>query len=214
MDTNKGENVSHIILMLTLLTIIVILYYNVGQRDMTYVKSDMDNDMYMVRNSKDKKKAANFLAKLKTNIHAITNHLAKKIINRKTANQPRYQEFKPYILQLMEKIKNVVIRESGTNSVYTSYTVNKGEQIIFCIRSKSIASIAQKCNIHDFNLVMYVLLHEISHVACPEYDHTPLFKKIFKFICEEAIELGVYQKINFVESPKEYCGMMINDSII
>lgn len=200
--------------MLALITIIIIVYCNVGQRDMTYVKSDVDNNIYMVRNQKDKIKAANFLAKLRANIYAITDYLMKKISDKKTMNLPIYQEFKPYILQLKEKIQNVVVRESSTNSVYTSYTVNKGEQIIFCIRSKSITSVIQTNNIHDFNLVMYVLLHEISHVACPEYDHTPLFKKIFRFICEEAIQLGIYQKINFVESPKEYCGMKINDSII
>ncbi|VBB18005.1 hypothetical protein YASMINEVIRUS_468 [Yasminevirus sp. GU-2018] len=207
-------NVSHIILILALITIVIIVYCNVGQRDMAYVKSDIDNNVYMVRNQKDKKLAANFLAKLRANIYAITDYLNKKIENKQFADLPRYREFRPYILQLKEKIKNVVVRESASNSVYTSYTVNKGEQIIFCIRSKSITTLLKKDDIHDFNLVMYVLLHEISHVACPEYDHTPLFKKIFKFICEEAIEMGIYQKINFASSPQEYCGMGINDSII
>lgn len=207
-------NVSHFILILTLITIMIIVYYDVGQRDMTYVRADFDNNMYMVRNEKDKMAAANFLAKLTSNIYAITNYMMKKIEDPKTANLPRYIEFKPYILQLNEKIKNVVIRESSANSVYTSYTVNKGEQIIFCIRSKSITTYLKTNNIHDFNVVMYVLLHEISHVACPEFDHTPLFKKIFRFICEEAIEMGIYTKIDFALYPEEYCGMTINDSII
>lgn len=207
-------NLSHIILILTIITIMIIMYYNVGQRDMIYVRSDIDNNMYMVRNQKDKKKAANFLAKLKNNIYAIVDHTTKKINDPKTANLPRYVEFKPYILQLRDKIKGVSVRESGTNSVYTSYTVNKGEQIIFCIRSKSLATYLRTNSIHDFNLVMYVMLHEISHVACPEYDHTPLFKKIFKFICEEAIEMGIYTRIDFASSPREYCGMNINDSVI
>jgi hypothetical protein len=207
-------NVSHIILILALITIVIIMYYDVGQRDMVYVKSDIDNISYMVRNQKDKKVSANFLAKLKANIYAISQYTMNKIKDNKTAKMSRYIEFKPYILQLNEKIKNVVIKESSSNSVYTSYTVNKGEEIIFCIRSKSITTYLQNNNIHDFNLVMYVLLHEISHVACPEYNHTPLFKKIFRFICEEAIEMGIYTKIDFVSSPKEYCGMSINDSII
>jgi hypothetical protein len=181
---------------------------------MTYVNSDVDNNVYMVRNQKDKKLAANFLARLRANIYAITDYLNNKIENKEFANLQRYQEFRPYIIQLKEKIKNVIIRESASDSTYTSYTINKGEQIIFCIRSKSISSVLKNDDIHDFNLVMYVLLHEISHVACPEYDHTPLFKKIFRFICEEAIEMGIYQKINFASSPQEYCGMGINDSII
>jgi hypothetical protein len=181
---------------------------------MTYVRSDIDNQLYMVRNQKDKQKAANLLARLKKNIYDITDYMYSKIQDAKTASLPRYQEFKPYIIQLKNKIKNVVVMESSSNSVYTSYTVNKGEQIIFCIRSKSLAKTLNADSLHDLNLVMYVALHEISHVACPEYNHTPLFKKIFRFICEEAIEMGIYHKIDFERSPKEYCGMKINDSII
>lgn len=207
-------NASHTILLIALLTFVLIIYYNVGHRDMIYVKSDIDDSKYMVRNQKDKKKAANFLAKLKANIFLITDYLFEKINNPETANIPKYIEFRPYIIQLKNKIKNVELKESTSNSVYTSYTVNKGEQIIFCIRSKSISSLMKEDNIHEFNLVMYVLLHEISHVACPEYDHTPLFKKIFRFICQEAIDVGLYEKIDFVNTPKEYCGMGINESII
>jgi hypothetical protein len=190
------------------------MYYDVGKRDMVFVISDLDKDSYMVRNLKDKQQAANILARLKSNIYAITNYMNKKLENPKFANLPRYLEFKPYILQLKTKINGVTIKESSANTVYTSYTVNKGEQIIFCIRSKAITSILHSSNIHDINLIMYVALHEISHVACPEYDHTPLFKKIFRFICEEAIEMGIYEKIDFRNYPKEYCGMNIHDSII
>jgi len=207
-------NASHVILLLILLTLMFIHYYNVGQRDMIYVKSDIDSAQYMVRNQKDKKQAANMLARLKSNIHGITQYMNLKLENPKYADQTRYKEFKPYILQLKEKIKNVVVKESASNTVYTSYTVNKGEQIIFCIRSKTISTILNSSDIHDLNLIMYVALHEISHVACPEYHHTPLFKKIFKFICEEAIEMGIYKKIEFNITPKEYCGMKINDTII
>ena len=137
-----------------------------------------------------------------------------KLKNPNHSDQSRYKDFEPYILQLKEKIKDVVVKESASNTVYTSYTINKGEQIIFCIRSKAIASILNSSDIHDLNLIMYVALHEISHVACPEYHHTPLFKKIFRFFCEEAIEMGIYKKIEFNVTPKEYCGMKINDTII
>jgi hypothetical protein len=207
-------NLSHIVWLLGIITIIFLIYGNIGDHDMTYVRADFDNDMYMVRNQKDKQRAANLLARIKANIYGITYFLNEKIKNQITAMQHRYVEFRPYILQLTEKIKNVVVRESASNSVYTSYTVNKGEQIIFCIRSKTLANVLKSNNMHDLNLVMYVALHEISHVACPEYDHTPLFKKIFKFICEEGIEMGIYTKIDFVQYPKEYCGMQITDSII
>lgn len=207
-------NTSHIILLLTILLLVFIIYYNVGQLDMTYVRSDIDNEYYMVRKLKDKHQAANILARLKSNIYTIVKYMNGKITDPTTAQLEKYQEFRPYIIQLTEKINGVIIRESSSNTVYTSYTINKGEQIIFCIRSKAISNILNSSNIHDINLLMYVVLHEISHVACPEYDHTPLFKKIFRFICGEAIDMGIYTKINFATQPKEYCGMIINDTII
>lgn len=62
---------------------------------------------------------------------------------------------------------------------------------------------------------MYVVLHEISHVACPIYDnHGPLFKKIFAFLTKEAVKLNLYEIIDFNTNPKIYCGMKITDSII
>jgi predicted metal-dependent hydrolase len=104
---------------------------------------------------------------------------------------------------------NIIIRESSEKSQYTSYTVNKGEQIIFCIRSKLIDKYINSSNIHDKNLIMYVALHEIAHIACPEYGHTPLFKDIFNFFCDEANKAGIYKKIDFKTTPMEYCGMTI-----
>ena len=64
------------------------------------------------------------------------------------------------------------------------------------------------------NLVMYVVLHEMAHIACPEYGHTQLFKQIFAFFAETAIKINLYEKINFNENPSEYCGLTVTDSII
>jgi hypothetical protein len=207
-------DISYIILILLLITLFIIIYFRIGNRDMMYIKSDIDHKFYMVRDRKDKKAAANMLAIVKQNILGVTKYMSDKLLDPNLSKQPRYIQYKPYIEQLKTKIKNVVIRESSANTVHTSYTVNKGEQIVFCVRSKSLSNSLKKTNIHGLNLVMYVALHEISHVACPEYDHTPLFKDIFHFICEEAIEMNIYKKINFNNKPEEYCGMMIRDSII
>lgn len=115
----------------------------------------------------------------------------------------------PYIYQLCSRIKNVIIKENYPNSNFTSYCVNKGEELVFCIRISKDGG-----DIHDLNLLMYVVIHEISHVACPEEGHTRLFNEIFKFLCQISIELGIYTKINFEKNPENYCGIIINDSII
>lgn len=181
---------------------IIYIYFNLSQPNMTYVKSDIDNEYYLVRDVSDKINACNLLAKIKKNILLLSNYLYNNIDN--------YPDYKEYIALLHKKAPSIVLIESTQNSKYTSYSINKGEQIVFCLRTKNIAN-----EIQNFNLIMYVVLHEISHVACPIYDnHGPLFKKIFAFLTEQAIKLNIYTKIDFNSNPENYCGMMITDSII
>ena len=168
--------------------------------------SDIDNNMYMVRDKNDSQQAANLLGRINNNIHNISDYMYNKVNNDKNK---RYDKYKPYILRLKTGIHDIIIRESAENSQYTSYTVNKGEQIIFCLRSKLIDKYINSSNIHNINLIMYVVLHEIAHIACPEYGHTPLFKDIFTFFCDEADTMGIYKKIDFKIHPTEYCGMTI-----
>ena len=120
-------------------------------------------------------------------------------------------KYKNYIDVLKNKFNNIEISENIYDTNYTSYSGNKGEQIVFCMRSRNSAT---KDNIHDINLMMYVVLHEISHIACPEWGHTPLFKEIFSFITKSASDLKLYVPIDFKNTPQEYCGMTINESII
>ena len=61
---------------------------------------------------------------------------------------------------------------------------------------------------------MYVAVHELGHLACPEIGHTPLFNKIFKFLLEEAIKLDLYKVTKYSETPTEYCGMVITSNIL
>lgn len=189
------------ILLLILLIIMLIIFIKVQNNNVVHVTSDVDKEIYLVRDVDDKQQAANMLSKIKINILKIADYLYENISN--------YPEYKPYIEQLHDRIKNVQVLESSEDSVYTSYSVNKGEQIVFCLRSRQI-----KNKLHKFNLLMYVVLHEMSHVACPEYGHTPLFKHIFAFITQIGINLNLYTKIDFVNDPTEYCGMIITDSII
>lgn len=202
--------ITYIILFFLLITIWLVLRFRKDvedkNTDMTYVKSDIDGDTYLVRNLSDKKKAANLLASLKSDLMHVIDYLNEKYKSDKNN--------KEYITQLTRNIKNVFIRESDPDTKYTSYTINKGETIVFCIRPKTLSKYTTTGDIHDKNLIMYVALHEISHVACPEYGHTKLFKEIFKLITEAAIERGVYKKIDFNRSPVEYCGMQITDSIV
>ena len=193
-------NGSKIIIIICLLLILIYVIKS-KPTNLKYVKSDIDDKEYLVRDLPDKQQAANMLARIRINIMKIDDYLINNI--------DKYPEMADYIRQLHQKIKYTEYSESTEDSTYTSYSVNKGEQIVFCLRSKSNPN-----KMHDINLVMYVALHEISHVACPEYGHGDLFKKIFGFITQVAIEQGFYHRIAFDKDPTEYCGLVISDSII
>lgn len=190
------------ITIIIVIVIVTLLFVKLSKKEVIYVQSDVDNNKYLVRDLPDKQMASNMLARIKMNLSILVNELNNK-------KNTEYIEYKPYIEQLYDKFDKIVINESSEDSIYTSYSVNKGEQIVFCLRSK-----INKNDIHPINLVMYVALHEISHVACPEYGHTLLFKKIFAFFTTVAIKINIYQYIKFSEQPTEYCGLTISESII
>lgn len=179
--------------------ILLILYYMfVYQNNMVYMKSSIDNNDYLVRDVPDKKNAANMLAQLRQNVLRLSTHM----YNSRTRTD--YKSYQQYIEILNDRVRNIKFIESSPDSLYTSYSVNKGEKIVFCMRSQKTGKL------HNINLMMYVALHEISHVACPIYDnHGNLFKKIFAFFIDVANEIGIYDKINFEQTPVEYCGLMI-----
>jgi hypothetical protein len=187
-----------------LLVVLFIYYYQerIHYYKVELVKSDIDNKSYLVRVREDNKEAANLLAKISMNMYKLDKYLFDNI--------KKFPKYEKYIKQLNKKLKNSKIQESTDNGIYTSYSINKGEQLVFCLRSRKDST----GKIHDLNLLMYVVLHEMAHVGCPEFGHTELFKDIFGFFTTEAIKLGIYKKIDFKTENTEYCGLTITDSIV
>lgn len=165
--------------------------------NITYVKSKVDNRMYLVRNVADKQKAADTLANLNKNLLKLVDYLHK---NKK--KDKRYKD----ILRLKENFKPDNISESTQLSKYTSYSVNKGEKIIFCIRSKTDQKIER------FNILMFVALHELGHLMSKSIGHTEEFWDNFKYLLEEAVKINIYKKDDFNKIPVKYCGVDITDT--
>jgi hypothetical protein len=106
-----------------------------------------------------------------------------------------------------EKFNPDNISESGKNNQYTSYSVNKGEKIVFCIRQKD-----EKESLVDENTITFVAIHELSHIMTKSVGHNDEFWSNFKRLLEVAVDNGLYIKENYTESPKEYCGIKVSDS--
>ena len=69
--------------------------------------------------------------------------------------------------------------------------------------------------LHDINLIMYVALHELAHVACPENNHTPSIYTYFYFFLKIAMNVKIYTKMIIItKNPVEYCGINVNETPI
>ena len=62
------------------------------------------------------------------------------------------------------------------------------------------------------NIVVFVALHEMSHVGTSSIGHTPEFWNHFAWLLQQAEATGVYEYTNFAAHPVEYCGVHITDS--
>lgn len=87
----------------------------------------------------------------------------------------------------------------------TSYTINKGELIALCLRER-----AEGAPLHDIDVLTFVALHEMAHLATDAVDHPAEFWATFRFLLEEAEAAGVYTSPDFAARPRAYCGLSIN----
>ena len=164
--------------------------------DMSYVKSTVDDNSYLVRNLPDKLEAANRLAEVRSRILRLMTHFKQS----KTDNQ--------IALDILKNFDADPTRfsESTPDSSYTSFTLNKGEKIHVCLRQKNSSQ-----DLVDVNILTFVTLHEVGHIGTREIGHTPLFWNNFAWILKQAEEIGIYEFQNFAEQPVPYCGISITD---
>ena len=172
------------------------LYYYINKdyyEGLTNVKSSIDNREYTVQERHDSKDAADLIAKIREKLEIIVKHLIK------ITPDDDYR-----VAMLKENFRPDKLKEGVDKPGYTSYSINKGEEIILCLRTNN--------KIVDINTMMFVVLHELAHIATKSIGHTEEFWDNFRWILEEAINIGIYIKQDFKKEAVEYCGMTITSS--
>ena len=193
-------------LILSLIIIIILEIKKENHNDIAInFKSDIDNRFYTVKNDKLKYNTANILASIRQKIITLSEYLYK-------FKNTKFRKYKTRIEFLYEQIYKTNFLDNLDNPDIISTTINKGDSIVLCVRNKKIKKL------YSLNLLMYVALHELSHIISPTYTinniHDDIFKEIFHIVAKLAIKLGIYKKINFSKYPVKYCGLLINNSII
>lgn len=165
------------------------------QNEVEYVVSTVDNKEYLVRSLPDKLEAADLLANIRMRLEKIVLHL-----NEHFKEDDRTK-------QLITNFHSDKISEGSENSKYTSYSINKGEKIVLCLRSRD-----KERKLVDLNTMMFVSLHELAHIATESIGHTPEFWDNFRWILKEAINIKIYNFQDFNSKPEGYCGIQITDN--
>ena len=87
-----------------------------------------------------------------------------------------------------------------------AYSLNKRD-VHVCIRS-------DLDTIETMNTCMYVLLHEIAHVATDSFGHEPEFWRNFRWFLEVAEKLGVYAYEDFDVKQTTFCGHTLGNNVL
>jgi hypothetical protein len=185
------NNTGFTILILSIVFIYLIYQYHYYSNIETIV-SKIDNRNYDVQIKDDSTEAADLIAQVREKLILLVNHMYKTFPSN------------PKVMRLKKNFNPDVLKEGIDNPSYTSYTVNKGEEIILCLRTDG--------KIVDINVLTFVCIHELSHIGNETIGHDEPFWEFFKELLIEAINIGVYIKYDYRKSPVKYCGMMITDS--
>jgi hypothetical protein len=162
------------------------------------VRSGIDGKLYKVRDMPDKQRAADLMAEIRLRMNKLKIHV-----------ESRYPD-KAQVKRLKTNFTAEPTRlyESQPDSDHTSYSVNKGESVHFCLRQKD-----QKAEpLVDSNVMTFVAIHEMAHMITETIGHGPDFWNNFGWLLRESEAIGIYTHQDFKAHPVAYCGMKITDA--
>ena len=194
-DKNITESIVFCIILFIVLYF-SITYYN--NRNHIYVKAN-DGNQYRVQLTEDSKESANMLSYAITRVKTLLDHL-KKLESQDIRTKTLLSRFNPNNITENDpqEMKNGV----------TSYTVNKGEKIVVCLRQRDN-------NFVEINTLMYVIIHELAHICdLTSVQHDEKFWHNFEWLLEHAVNIGIYNYIDYSKDEEPYCGMNITSNVL
>ena len=174
----------------------IYIYLSSDEFQLKCIVSTVDGNKYCVREREKVQDAADMLAKVNTKCKQLVDYTNQK-----------YGE-KDNVKRLVNGYNPKKIMETLPTSEYTAFSENKGEKLAFCLnRDKKGES-----NMIDEHTLMFVAIHELSHIATKSVGHKQEFWDNFKFLLENAKECGVHSPVDYKNKPAQYCGMDIKDN--
>ncbi len=191
-----NDNLINIILIIFIFAIGIKLYLESDTFNLRCIISNVNGNKYCVRDRNKLHLAADRLATINIRMNKLVLHVSKKYPNKEN------------VKRLVNGYNPKKIYETLPTSEYTAYSENKGEKLAFCLDTEK----NNNGKLIDINTLMYVALHELSHVATKSIGHTEEFWDNFKFLIEESKEIGIYNPVDYKKNNVKYCGMNITDN--
>ena len=163
-----------------------------------------DGYMYCIRDREKKRfmEGIELLDAVNKKMMKLIVHLKKKYPNKsKPASQSN-------IARLIKGFSSSSLREILPCSDHVAYVTNKGEKLAVCRQKEKHES-----KFIEMNTLMYVLLHEISHIASKSIGHTTEFRDNFSLFLKESVAAGIYYPEDYSKSHVRYCGMTISNNL-
>lgn len=160
--------------------------------------------------------AAEMMAELNLKAVELMRHLRRKYLRARAGFTPTGSARPAAVRRLLARydpdnlVENSPLNPDGD----TSYTIDKGEVLAFCLREKAPGDSGDPAlhDLHELDLLAFVLVHELTHIAIDDVGHPPEFWRAFKFMLEEAAEAGVLAPVDFGARPEKYCGILVDYS--
>ena len=132
------------IVLVSIITIMISVNYYIKNKDVVNVKSSMDNREYRIADTSDKQEVADLLASINQSTIKLIEYLK---------NNDRED-----VKRLCKYYNPDRLGENLEYKAYKAYSLNKGEEIVLCVRDKNNKVIQDK------NTMLFVLIHELAHL--------------------------------------------------
>lgn len=176
---------------------------------MNYLKercNSIDGRCYKIVNSyEDNIKASDMLAELNLFCLKLMKHLRNKYIFHNSGN-PEGRSIIEFLLSNYNP--DGIIENDPVGIVNTSFVEDKGKIFGICLREK----ISGKNKFHDMQILKFVVLHEMAHMANVNTGHDLDFWEIFKFLLMEAKSINLYNPDDYTKTPINYCGLIVDQN--
>ena len=192
---NEISKIIVFIVLIVFFALVTLIIIESSELFIQYRNSKLNNIKYGIQDEFDKSdEAVELLAKLHNHMNDFVSDLEIKY-----PNDDR-------VKRLIKGFRRANIEEAP-NDEGSSYTINKGDLVAICLRHKK-----NDHPFHDYNTLLFVIIHEMAHIVSISEGHNSEFIKNFKWLLTEAKNLGHYEPINYQKSPITYCGVKVTNN--